>query len=138
MEPEDALAGSLADRSSVDITKIVYRWENQVLILTPTVEDWADFPGILRCARHHGGHLAGVIKVEMPKYLQQKGPQVLTLDAVEGLYTYQVKNVAGANGLFQIEQPRSLAPLDLSTPANPHAMSTTEALAQMGGPLEDE
>ncbi|MCJ1269048.1 hypothetical protein MMC22_008936 [Lobaria immixta] len=137
-EKADRVVGeSSVERAGLDVTSIAFKWENKVLVLSPTVEEWADFPRILRCAKHHGGHLTGVIKVEVPQPLQQWGPAMLTLNTLKGCYVYTISDVDQFHGQFQTTQEPSPSLLDRFTPSIPDSMSTLDALAQLQELLEE-
>lgn len=67
--------------------------EKAILVLSPTVEEWRDFPAILECAKHHKAHLVGAFKVVVSASLQQ-GSSRMEAGRIQGAcQTYKVTSV---------------------------------------------
>lgn len=123
---------------TTDITQIKFHWEEAILVLSPTVEEWRDFPAILECAQHHKAHLVGAFKAVVSASLQQGSSRMEAGRGQRACQTYKVTRVEGPAGFYQIHQPQSIIPLDLSPPPINATMTTEEALSHMEGIMDQE
>ncbi|GAB1311938.1 hypothetical protein MFIFM68171_02148 [Madurella fahalii] len=93
----------LLRRSGVALDAVGHEFNDGVLVLRPSAEQWLDFPAVLASARSLGAERVGAFKVRLPPELQQTLPNREAQVRAKPCRGYRIK--ALPNGTYSVNMP---------------------------------